>query len=178
MLSRLYNISLCKCFTLYCVTHASLYVYDTCSYCHDLTLCMLGNFACFLVVCGLFLKLTLSKKSECKTVWIQIRPDFLSGLIWVHTVCKGFQRTTKVATSRERVIFYCIIFQWDFTMMGGILFVFLIVLLCFGLLCAIIQNRVSTCCPNLAFCFFTLYHTFFKIVLGCQIVPLYMGQIK
>ena len=36
-----------------------------------------------------------------------------------------------------------LILQWDFTMMGGILFVFLIVLICFGLLCAIIRNRVS-----------------------------------
>ena len=26
--------------------------------------------------------------SECKKVWIQIRPDVLSGLIWVQTVCK------------------------------------------------------------------------------------------
>lgn len=34
--------------------------------------------------------------------------------------------------------------KWDFTMFGGILFVFLIVLFCFGLLCAIIQNRYAT----------------------------------
>ena len=27
----------------------------------------------------------------------------LSGLIWVQTVCKGFQQTTKVATGGERV---------------------------------------------------------------------------
>ena len=52
-----------------------------------LTLCMLGYFACF------------SKKnltgipSECQTVWIQIRPDILSGLIWVQAVCKGYQQT-------------------------------------------------------------------------------------
>ena len=26
---------------------------------------------------------------ECQTVWIQIRPGFRSGLIWVQTVCKG-----------------------------------------------------------------------------------------
>ena len=35
--------------------------------------------------------------SECQTVWIQIRPDILSGLIQVHTVCKGYQQRTKVA---------------------------------------------------------------------------------
>ena len=27
--------------------------------------------------------------SECQTVWIQVRADILSGLIWVQTVCKG-----------------------------------------------------------------------------------------
>ena len=41
--------------------------------------------------------------SECQTVWIQIRPDMLSGLIWVQTVHKGYQQTTTVTTSRGRV---------------------------------------------------------------------------
>ena len=63
----------------------------------------------FFVVCGLFFKLTSLKKnlsgipSECQTVWIQISPDILLGLIWVQTVCKGYQQMTKVATSGERV---------------------------------------------------------------------------
>ena len=30
--------------------------------------------------------------SECQTVWIQIRPDIMSGLIWVQTVCNGYQQ--------------------------------------------------------------------------------------
>ena len=34
--------------------------------------------------------------SECQTVWIQIRPNTLSGRIWVQTVCKGYQQTTLV----------------------------------------------------------------------------------
>ena len=34
--------------------------------------------------------------SECQTLWIQIRPDLLSGLIWVQTVCKGYQQITPV----------------------------------------------------------------------------------
>ena len=38
-----------------------------------------------------------------QTVWIQIRPLVLSGLIWVQTVCIGYQQTTKVDTSEERV---------------------------------------------------------------------------
>ena len=41
--------------------------------------------------------------SECQTVWIPIRTDVLSVLIWVQTVCKGYQQTTKVAASNERV---------------------------------------------------------------------------
>ena len=70
---------------------------------------MLGNFACFFVVCGFFFfKLFFQKslsgiQSECQKVWLQIRPDVLSGLILVQTVCKGYQQLTKVTISRERV---------------------------------------------------------------------------
>ena len=50
----------------------------------------------------LFSKLTFSKTlSECQTVWIQIRTDVLLVLSWVQPVCKGYQQTTKVATSKE-----------------------------------------------------------------------------
>ena len=51
----------------------------------------------FFVVCLLFSKTFFFPKilsgvpSECQTVWIQIRPDILSGLIWVQTVCKRYQ---------------------------------------------------------------------------------------
>ena len=34
---------------------------------------------------------------------IQIRPDILSGLTWAQNVCKGYQETTKVATSMKKV---------------------------------------------------------------------------
>ena len=34
----------------------------------------------------------------CQTVWIQIRPDALSSLISVRTICKVQQQTTKFAT--------------------------------------------------------------------------------
>ena len=50
----------------------------------------------------IFSKSTFSKKncsgisSECLTVWIQIRPDNLLGLVWLQTVCKGYQQTTLV----------------------------------------------------------------------------------
>ena len=53
------------------------------------------------------LKLTFSKSlSECQTVWIQIRTDILSVLIWVQTVCKGYQQTEKVIPSKENVAGY------------------------------------------------------------------------
>ena len=84
---------------------------------YALTLCMLGNFCmlfcrlfCFCIyfyfiifLINFFKKNLSGMPSECQTVWIQIRPDVLSGLIWVQTVCKGYQQTTKVATSGERV---------------------------------------------------------------------------
>ena len=63
-----------------------------------LTLRRLGNFSRFFVVCLFFFQNQLFQKSisgipsECQTVWIRIRPDLLSGLIWVQTVCKGYQQ--------------------------------------------------------------------------------------
>ena len=33
-------------------------------------------------------------------VWTHVRTDILSVLIWVKTVCKGYQQTTKVAASK------------------------------------------------------------------------------
>ena len=84
---------------------------------------MLGNFACFFgrlcvfcfcfffffilfiylfFVC-LFFFILKGIPSECQTVWIQIRSDVLSGLIWIQTVCKGYQQTIRVVTSGERV---------------------------------------------------------------------------
>ena len=49
----------------------------------------------------LFLKTLSGIPSECQTVWIQIRPDALSGLIWVQIVCKCYQQITPVGISFE-----------------------------------------------------------------------------
>ena len=70
---------------------------------------MLGNFSCF---CRLFTffkiyyfqKILSGTLSECQTVWIQIRTDIWSVLIWFPTVCKGYQWTTKVDISKEELI--------------------------------------------------------------------------
>ena len=66
----------------------------------SLTLCMLGNISCF--CCRL---LTFTKNSfrdiirvSNGFIWIQISTDnlwILSVLIWVQTVCKGYQQMTK-----------------------------------------------------------------------------------
>ena len=63
-----------------------------------------------------FFKINFFKKylsgipSECQIIWIQIRPDILSGLIWIQTVCKGYQQTTKVATSwKELIVIYSLL---------------------------------------------------------------------
>ena len=46
--------------------------------------------------------------SECQTDWIQIRPDILSGLIWVQTVCKSYQQTTLVDNNqRSKIAISC-----------------------------------------------------------------------
>ena len=70
-----------------------------------LILCMLGNFAYFFVICYFFSKNILSgEKSECQTVWIQIRPDILSDLICVQNICKYKQQTTKVVKFKQDMI--------------------------------------------------------------------------
>ena len=43
-----------------------------------------------------FRKIISGIPSECQRVWIQIRPDKTSGLIWVQTVSKSYQQTTVV----------------------------------------------------------------------------------
>ena len=46
----------------------------------------------------IFSKPTFAKNSfrivsDCQKIWIQIRHEILSGLIWVHTFCKGYQQS-------------------------------------------------------------------------------------
>ena len=61
-----------------------------------------------------FQKIISGTLSVCQTVWIQIRTDNLSVLIWVQTVCKGYQQTTKVAACKERVKF--VLYNINFTL--------------------------------------------------------------
>ena len=60
---------------------------------------MLGNFSYFLLSADffqnhLFQNILSGIPPECQTVGIQIRPDILLSLIWVQTVCKGYQKMT------------------------------------------------------------------------------------
>ena len=61
-----------------------------------LTLCMLGNFACFFVVCGFFFpKISFFKKMFEEYHQSVKQFGYRSGLtIWVQTVRKGYQQTT------------------------------------------------------------------------------------
>ena len=58
----------------------------------------------------LFRKKNQEYHQECQTIWIQIRDDILSCLIWIQTVCKGYQQMT----CRQRInknfhIFCCLL---------------------------------------------------------------------
>ena len=52
-------------------------------------------FSVFLSSGDFFQKILSGMPSECQIVWVQIRPDISSGLIWVQTVCKSYQQTTQ-----------------------------------------------------------------------------------
>ena len=57
----------------------------------SLILCMLGNLSWFFMFADyqLFRKILSGIPTFCQA-WIQIRPDILSGLIWVQTACNGY----------------------------------------------------------------------------------------
>ena len=55
----------------------------------------------FVILCqnNFFPKILSETLSECQTVRIQIRTDILSVLIWVQSICKCYQQTTKFIVS-------------------------------------------------------------------------------
>ena len=57
--------------------------------------------------------------SECQIVWIQIRPDILSGLIWVQTVYKSYQQTTQGDRVKEIEILAIILVPLIMTLSRG-----------------------------------------------------------
>ena len=93
-------------------------IFVICSICPKGTKALI--FACLVILhafwssVDFFFKLTFSKKSFRNTIRVSnsLDPDQAwSGLIWVQTVCKGYQQTTKISTSGKRVTYNCS--RWD-----------------------------------------------------------------
>ena len=88
---------------------------------HPLTICLLGNFSCFLSsdLLIFFFKINFFEKFfqelplECQTVWILIRPDILSGLIWVQSVSKSYQQMTQ-CLQEQPVRLWAYFLAWTF----------------------------------------------------------------
>ncbi|XP_067687208.1 protein lifeguard 1-like [Haliotis asinina] len=117
----------------------------------------------------------------CENVRRQFPTNII--LLGVFTICEGFLLGTVAShydkdavliavgvTAVVTVSLTLFAFQtkWDFTMMSGLLFVFMIVLLCLGLLCAIIRNKylnlVYACLGALVFCAYLVFDT--QLMLG------------
>ena len=78
-------------------------------------------FVTFLFQNQLFQKILSGIPSERQTVWIQIRSDILSGLIWVQTVRKGYQQMYLVVGRALFSIsgaFYLVFEYMDHDLMG------------------------------------------------------------
>ncbi|WAR06107.1 LFG1-like protein [Mya arenaria] len=95
---------------------------------------------------------------------VQLLVTFAIISIFIYTVLEGFMLGVVSGTYKtEYVLMACGITAWDFTMLGGLLFVFLIVLFCFGLLCLIIQNHyaniVYSSLGALLFSFYLVFDT-------------------
>ena len=74
-----------------------------------LTLCPLGNVHAFLSSADFFRnhffrKILSGIQPECQTDWIQIRPDRTSGLIWVQSVCKGYEQTAPLGKALNCIL--------------------------------------------------------------------------
>ena len=104
-LHRLVWVNTCQNATLLEITCQGSFVVHA----FPVSILWLWHTTAFFVVCRLFSKSTYLKilsgiPSECETAWIQIRPDILSGLIWVQTaetVCKGYQQKTLVGKKQK-----------------------------------------------------------------------------
>ena len=55
----------------------------------------------FLFSSSFFPKIITEIEFEWQAVWIYIRPNILSGMIWVQTVCRGYHQATKVVLETQ-----------------------------------------------------------------------------
>ena len=67
----------------------------------SLTLCMLGNLSCFCCCLLTFFKFFFTINSFKSTIKVSNGLD--TDLIWVQTVCQGYQQMIKAAASKERI---------------------------------------------------------------------------
>ena len=65
---------------------------------------------------------------ECQTIWNLIRPDKMSGLIWVQSVCKGYQQRTLVSNELKQQIYQYVSIFWLPVLSRGSMIVCLICL--------------------------------------------------
>ena len=99
--------TLIKCLTFLIMLQQNI-CYGAHCFVTEITLCMLGNFSSFWCRLLTFFKINFFKKNfrntiRCQTIWSRSKTNVLWVLIWVQTVCKGYQQTTKVTASMERV---------------------------------------------------------------------------
>ena len=64
-------------------------------------------------------KISFKYTIRLSTYHIKIRPDILSGLIWVQTVCQGYQQMTMEATSRQKLTFIPLFFSGYYQIYSG-----------------------------------------------------------
>ena len=53
-----------------------------------------------------FRKLLSEITSHCKTIWIQIRPNNMSGTFWVETVCKSYPQKPLILADKCYLVSY------------------------------------------------------------------------
>ena len=98
-----------------------------------LTLCMLGYLYAVLSPNDFFkvnlYKIFFQEYHQCQKIWIQIRQDVLSGLIWVQAVCKSYQQITPagkglISVKTYFTIFFLLIFFYFFFFFENLFFLF------------------------------------------------------
>ena len=79
-------------------------IHDFISFCSTLQTCLTWIYP--VLTCRLLIlkkKINCIEKIEWQTIWIQIKPNIFSGLIWVQTDCKGYQQMSLVGKEFKTV---------------------------------------------------------------------------
>ena len=77
-----------------------------------LTFLRIVNF-CMLLSSFKFRTKTTRKQSKCLSLWIKVRLDVLSGLIWVQTIFNGYQQKTLTGKEIQRKGYYHIRIHYE-----------------------------------------------------------------